>query len=144
LILSKGRREDGEVDGGDDDSRLGLRYASPIYLSGQVGEAKDNPVGTVMKLDRCASRGPARHQLAPELLLFCMGGEIFLTREAALGDQTHPCRSPSGIVTCICRGGRRCKASGTWEMQFPELAPAHLPPEESIQPFATFCQPFAA
>jgi len=57
-MLNKGRREDGEIDGGDDDSRPGSRQASPIYLSGQVGEAKDNPVGTVMKLDRCASRGP--------------------------------------------------------------------------------------
>lgn len=91
-MLSKGRREeeDGEieVDGDDDDSKPGSRQASPIYLSSQVGEAKDNPVGTVMKLDRCASRG-ARHQLAPELLLFCMGRETFLTqnsREAALGE----------------------------------------------------------
>ena len=43
-MLSKGRREDGEV---DDDSRSESRQASPV-ISGQVGEARDNPVGTVM------------------------------------------------------------------------------------------------
>lgn len=39
----------------DNNNRLGLQQASTIYLSGQAGEAKGNPVGRVMKLNRGAS-----------------------------------------------------------------------------------------
>ena len=107
-MLSKGRREDGEVDGGDDDSRPGSQQASPIYLSSQVREAKDNPVGTAIEARSARISRPARHQLAPGLLLFCMGREIFLTqnsRETALGGPDASMPFPRRVMNCAVGSG---------------------------------------